>query len=332
VLKLKTWLIATALTLTGLNVAAPLAQSGPEYFNGKTVNFIVATDPGGGYDAYGRLTAEFMQKHLPGSTFVVRNMPGAGHIIGANYIYASEPNGLTIGTFNTGLIYSQLVGDDAIRFDLGNMSWVGKVAADPRVLLMSTQSGIKTFEELMAQPTPIKWATCGVGCASTVEGRLLKSILDLPIDIITGYDGSEDQMALRRGEAFGMIASKSSVAPMVRDGHAHYIAQIGGDSTDAPQLSSLTDDPAALRAIALMDAQVRILRFIAGPPAIPEDILGTLQDAFAAAVADPEFHARAESMGLPIDPLVGNDVRDAIVTALNQDEATISFLRDALAK
>ena len=81
-----------------------------DFFNGKTVNYIVATDPGGGYDTNGRLVAEFMQKHLPGSTFVVQNMPGAGHLIGANYIYASEPDGLTIGTFNTGLIYSQLVG------------------------------------------------------------------------------------------------------------------------------------------------------------------------------------------------------------------------------
>lgn len=329
-LKVTSWLVATALAFTGMGTA--LAQSGTEYFAGKTVNFIVATDPGGGYDAYGRLTAEFMQRHLPGSTFVVRNMPGAGHIIGANYIYASEPDGLTIGTFNTGLIYSQLVGDDGVRFDLGKMSWIGKVASDPRVMVMSTQSGIETFDDLMAQETNIKWATCGIGCASTVEGRMLKQILNLPIDIITGYDGSEDQMALRRGEAFGMIASKSSVAPLVNDGQAHYIAQIGGSSPDVPQLSSLTDDPAALRAISLMDAQVSVLRFIAGPPAIPEDALKTLQDAFEAAVNDPEFAARAESMGLPIDPLVGEPVREAILQALSQNEETVNFLREALGK
>ncbi len=72
-----------------------------------------------------------MQKHLPGSTFVVRNMPGAGQIIGANFIYAAEPDGLTIGTFNTGLIYAQLAGKTGVKFDLSRMSLISKVASDP---------------------------------------------------------------------------------------------------------------------------------------------------------------------------------------------------------
>jgi len=76
---------AAALSLMGLALAYEShAQSGAEFFNGKTINYIVATDPGGGYDTNGRLVSEFMQKHLPGSTFVVRNVPGAGHIIGVN--------------------------------------------------------------------------------------------------------------------------------------------------------------------------------------------------------------------------------------------------------
>ncbi len=79
-----------------------------DFYKGKTVTYIVATAPGGGYDLYGRLTAEYMQKYLPGSTFVVKNFPGAGHLIGANTLYASKADGLTIGTFNTGLIYNQL--------------------------------------------------------------------------------------------------------------------------------------------------------------------------------------------------------------------------------
>ncbi len=69
------------------------AQEGADFYKGKTVTYIVATAPGGGYDTYGRLVAEYMQKYLPGSTFVVKNMPGAGHVIGANAIYASRPDG-----------------------------------------------------------------------------------------------------------------------------------------------------------------------------------------------------------------------------------------------
>src|SRR6186997_968777 len=108
------------------------AQTGAEFFNGKTVTYIVSTGPGGGYDTYGRLVAEYMQKYLPGSTFIVKNVPGAGHLIGANTIYASKPDGLTIGTFVTGLIYNQLIKADGVRFDLMKMSWIGKAASEPR--------------------------------------------------------------------------------------------------------------------------------------------------------------------------------------------------------
>src|SRR3954465_11214105 len=94
-----------------------VAQEAADFFKGKTVTYIVSTAPGGGYDTYGRLVAEYMQRNLPGSTFVVKNVPGAGHMIGANTIYASKADGLTIGTFNTGLIYNQLIQAEGVKFD-----------------------------------------------------------------------------------------------------------------------------------------------------------------------------------------------------------------------
>src|SRR5688500_9874541 len=145
---------AGAAVLIGLWSGAAAAQEGGAFFDGKTVNYIVATDPGGGYDTNGRLVAEFMQKHLPGSTFVVQNMPGAGHLVGTNYIYASEPDGLTMGTFNTGLIYGQLVGDPAAKFDFSKMSWIGKVSSDPRAIVVSKESGIASCQQLAASKEP----------------------------------------------------------------------------------------------------------------------------------------------------------------------------------
>ncbi len=133
--------------LAGMSALAPsaMAQTGAEFFKGKTVTYIVSTSPGGGYDLYGRLVAEFMQRYLPGSTFVVKNLPGAGHLVGANTIYASKPDGLTIGTFNTGLIYNQLIGLDGVKFDLNKMSWIGKAASDPRVFTMHPDLPIRNL-------------------------------------------------------------------------------------------------------------------------------------------------------------------------------------------
>ena len=139
-----------ASVVAAVDMPAPsaMAQTGADFYKGKTVTYIVATSPGGGYDLYGRLVAEFMQKYLPGSTFVVKNLPGAGHLVGTNTIYASKPDGLTIGTFNTGLIYNQLIGLDGVKFDLNKMSWIGKAASDPRVFTVHPDLPIRSFKEL----------------------------------------------------------------------------------------------------------------------------------------------------------------------------------------
>src|SRR6476661_2163825 len=97
-------LLAVTTCCAAAMAAVPaLAQDGAAFYKGRTVTYVVATAPGGGYDFYGRLVARYMQLALPDSTFVIKNVPGAGHIVGANFIYAAKPDGLTIGTFNTGL-------------------------------------------------------------------------------------------------------------------------------------------------------------------------------------------------------------------------------------
>ena len=138
----KVWTFLGAACIAMQVMHAMAADTGAEFFKGKTVTYIVATAPGGGYDTYGRLVAEYMQRNLPGSTFIVKNMPGAGHIIGTNAIYASKPDGLTIGTFNTGLIYNQIINETAVKFDLTKMSWIGKALSlihisEPRDGLLS---------------------------------------------------------------------------------------------------------------------------------------------------------------------------------------------------
>ena len=120
---MKRRIFGAALVASALAAAPAFAQSGKDFFKGKTMTYIVATSAGGGYDRYGRLVSNYLAKHLGLDKVVVRNMPGAGHIIGANFLYAAKPDGLTIGTFNTGLIYAQLVGREGIQFDLTKMSW-----------------------------------------------------------------------------------------------------------------------------------------------------------------------------------------------------------------
>jgi tripartite-type tricarboxylate transporter receptor subunit TctC len=318
---------AGAVLLLG---APARAQQGMDFYRGKTVTYIVATAPGGGYDTYGRLVAEYMQKHLPGSTFVVRNMPGAGHVVGANYIYAAKPDGLTIGSFNTGLIYNQLIGLEGVKFDLTKMSWIGKAASDPRVIVVAQQTPIKTFEDLLAQKTPITMATAGLGSASYVETVMLTNALRLPVKVVTGYNGNEDQLAMRRGEVQGSIASRSTYEQFVQNGFGRFVVQIGGSETDVPKLGPMVTDPTAKKLITLIQSQVDILRFTAGPPGMPEDRLNTLRTAYRKALEDPELQEKAAKLDRPVDPLYGEDVAKAVREALDQPPEVVATLKTAM--
>ena len=308
------------------------AQSGAEFYKGKTVTYIAATSPGGGYDLYGRLVAEFMQKHLPGSTFVVKNVPGAGHMVGANTIYASKPDGLTIGIFNTGLIYNQVLGAPGVKFDLAQMSWIGKAASDPRVITIGTNSPIKSFKDLQDSKETVNFAVGGIGSATYIESTLLSKVLKLPIKVLTGYSGGDDQMAVRRGEITGSVASRSSWEQFVKNGYGRFIAQIGGSQKDVPQLDSMVSDPQAKAVIALIQSQGDIGRLTAGPPGIPQDRLEALRAAYKAAMEDKELLAKAEKLQVPIDPMYGDDVLNRVKLALNQTPDTVGLLKEASAE
>lgn len=313
-------------------VVAAQAQTGAEFFKDKTITYIVATAAGGGYDVYGRLTAEFMQKHLPGSTFVVSNRPGAGHLVGANFIAASKPDGLTLGTFNTGLLYSQLAKSEGIKFDMGELSWIGKMAADPRVIAIAVQSPIKTLADLINSKETVLFATAGPGAAGYVEMNMLLKALKVNHRLLTGYDGNENAMAMRRGEVVGNIGSRSSWDEFRRQGIVRMIVQIGGNDKDVPQLRDLVDDPKVKTIISLVESQGEISRFTAGPPKIPADRLEALRAAFKKAMEDPELTARVQKMDRPLQPAYGEEVANMIKKALDQTPETVAVLREGLTK
>jgi tripartite-type tricarboxylate transporter receptor subunit TctC len=325
--RLSAFLVATGVFL-GVNPA--FAQDHSSFYKSRTFSYIISAGAGGGYDLYGRLVAEFMQRQLPGSTFVVKNMAGAGHLIGANALYASPPDGYTLGSFSTGLIYNQISKNASVRFDLKKMSWIGKAGTDPRVVVISATSPIKTFDEFLQQKELQNFAASGLGSASYVEMILLSRTMKLPIKVLTGYQGSADQLAMRRGEIVGTIGSRSSLQQFVNNGYGRFIAQIGGLDTDVPQMSAWARDESGANSIALIQSQGDIARLTAGPPGIPADRLNILIDGYRNALNDPDLQARAIKFGYPIEPAYGEEVAKIINKALQQSDETTTLLIEAL--
>jgi tripartite-type tricarboxylate transporter receptor subunit TctC len=304
------------------------------FYQGKTVTYVVATDPGGGYDTYGRMIARYMQKYLPGSRFVVRNVPGAGNIIGTNLIYTSRPNGLTIGMFNSGLIYNQLMGTQGIRFDLTKMSWVGKASNQIRVMVIGTNSGIGSFDEMLRSTEPVKFSSPGVGSAGYLDSRVLDTIFpQFDIQTIPGFDGAEGELSMMRGEIQAQVAVASSLEQFVENGNGYFglaMSPMARDILPGIDLASdYVSDPQSLRLLGLLEALSDLGRLTSGPPDIPEDLLAVLREAHRLAINDPELLAEARQINIPINPGSGEFVKRRIIEVLDQTPETIALLKSA---
>ena len=323
--------VAASVVLVTADIASAQAEGG-EYFRGKTLTYIVSTNPGGGYDYYGRLMARYLEKHLPVSRVVVRNVAGAGHIIGANTIYVSRPDGLTIGVFNTGLIYSQLLAAEGIRFDLNKMSWIGKMAGEGRTLILSTRSGLEDMDDLLAA-NEVLLAASGVGSAAYTETRILMRVLQLDnARLVPGFIGNEIELSMLRGEVQGTLSVTSTQAPFVERGEAKYVVAIAGERSrieGIPQVRDFVSDPENLRLLGLVENLSELGRLTAGPPGIPPSTLAVLRRAFLAAMSDPDLLTEAARMQVPMEPGTGDEVAAMVQTALDQPPRIVELLREA---
>lgn len=313
-----------------LALAAPVAAASDaaDFYKGKTITYIVATSPGGGFDGYGRLVAQYMQKHLPGATVVVQNMPGAGHVIGTNAIYAAKPDGLTLGTFNISIMYSQVKGAKGVQFDLAKMSWIGKAAADVTMMMVSAGSPYRTFADLQRAKEPVLFAQGSESVAT--ELRLIAGAYGLNLKILLGYNGNEAQMAMRRGEVVGTLGSFASLSPFVKNGYGRFIFQIGapitgfGEITRGEAIARTPDQKAVNDWVYAQDAMSRVT---AGPPGIPADRLEVLRAAYRKALQDPQLLAHARKRNWPIEPLFGEEVAKIARAALAQSPRILEMLK-----
>ncbi len=299
-------------------------------FEGKNVSYIVATNAGGGYDAYARMISPYLQKQLKADNVIIRNVPGAGHIVGTNTLWRAKKNGLTLGTFNVGLVYGQLVGQEGINFDLRKFEWVGKAAGEPRAIVVSEKCDIKSMADLMAAETAVKFGSAGIGSASYSDMMLLADALDLKVDVIAGFDGTEGEMSMMRGEICAVLGSTSSFQSFVDTGNGSFILAIGGDIPGTPRAIEFAKDEHARQQIDLIDTLAQLGRITALPPGTPPDIVETVRAAYRAALEDPDLLAEAKKQQRPIEPMYGEDVGRLIDDVLKQTPETVEMIRKAI--
>lgn len=308
----------------------PTSPDGAGSYPDGDIVYLVGSKPGGGYDLYARLVARYLQKYLPGSRVRVKNTPGAGSIVAFNRLAVARPDGLTIGTFNSGLLYAQLLGNEALQEDLASLSWIGKAATNQRVLVASRKSGFRTLEAMGASGYPVLFGASAVGSASHSEALMMGSMLGLKLKIITGFAGNDSQMSMLRGEIAASFGSLSSYRSFVSRGDGVILMRIGkGDRFERVRSSNPpgVDGARSEAVFNLIDAVASLGRVTAAPPDVPDRVLVMLRDAYDRALSDPGLLAEAERLGLPIDSLSGNEVESQVMHILDQPEEFRGFLR-----
>jgi tripartite-type tricarboxylate transporter receptor subunit TctC len=320
-------LTAAALALPG--AAAQAAEA--DYFKGKTVTYLVATGAGGGFDFYGRLVAKHMQGNLPGSTFVVRNMPGAGHMVGLNFIYNSKPNGRTLGTFNTAMFLNQILEKKGVKFDMGKMNYLGKLASSYQILMINTKQPYRSMADLIKSGKVLKMATGGPGSGRWIFSKITERAFGTKFRLIPGYDGPDAKLAMLRGEIDIMTGSVESNADLVKRGGGHFLSVFAPRREKAwpnmPTVDEQLTDPDAKALARIVTAIGGAWRITGLPPGLPKGRLALMRAAYKKGVQDPAFKTAVKNADRDIDPAFGANVDKVIRDALNVSPKVASDLK-----
>lgn len=304
-----TLVVLTLFTFTLQAYAKP-------FYEGKTITLIVSTKPGGGYDFYARLVGKFMQKYMPGSTIIIKNVPGAGHVIGCNAVYVAKPDGLTFGTFNRALGLSQAVGMKGIKFDWAKMSWIGTPNSELFAFIVANK--FKNLDDVM-KAEKFRLTSEGIGAINYLAPQLFAYMTGLDnFQIATGYGGSEFQLAIMRGEADGAFGSWGSWQQFVTEGNGHPVLFMGKTKPEGyenvPMIEDVIKEEKHQPIVNLLIGINALGRPFAGPPGIPDDRLETLREAFNKACSDPELLELAKKARRSMDP---SDGEQAAIYAKN---------------
>ncbi len=335
------------LLLSAVLLAACTALvSGPasaQLYAGKKISLIVGSPPGGGYDFYSRILSRHMPKYLPGNpTIVVQNMPGAGSMKAAEYLYAIAPkDGTVFGMVFPGALVEPLFdAKKKFRFVPTKYAFIGSIDSGVRLCVTYGTSKIKTFED--AQKMPSSFGGSGPGSSTTDYAHFLNVLAGTKIKIVNGYKGSRTTItAMEKGELDGICGLDSgSFQAMRPDWYnnsklSHMIVQTS--LTPSNELEKL-GVPSIWKFVTgenrkvaeLILAQQEFHRPYIAPPGTSAPHLAALRKAFDDVVRDKGLLAETAKAKLSVQPKDAATVGKLISDMYNSPPELVAKARHAL--
>lgn len=310
-------------------VLSALAACGPACagdadppYQGKTITVVIGFSPGGGYDLYARLLGRYMGKYIPGNpTIVPQNMPGAGTLKAAKYLYEIAPkDGTVIGIFSRSMPLGPVLGLAGADFDSRKFTWLGSMAKDVTLCVTSDTSGIKTWDDALKKDFTVGGE--GRGSDPDIFANVIGTVFHAKDKLVTGFPGTADIiLAVQRGELSGFCGvSYSTVVgrwdDQLKRGDLHVIVQGGLEKDPAlpnvPNMLDFATDQHQKTLMRLILAPQAMARPFTAPPGIPADRAKILQDAFAAALKDPELLAEAKKLQINVDFMSATEIESLL--------------------
>lgn len=324
-----TLLLASLGALSLLGVATRDA-SADDFYNGKTIRFVVGFAAGGGYDLAARIVGRHIGKHIPGDpTIVVENMTGAGSLIAANYTFNSaKPDGLFVGIWNSAYVLRQALGDKAVRLDARKLGWIGAPTKGTPFCSIMAHTELKSLKDIVAADRELKMGATGPGSTYDDMPQILNRTLGTKFKVISGYEGTGTILvAMRRKEVDGGCwtweSARTTARPMLDAKgddrlipfaiHSRYPDP---EVKDLPLIPETIKDPDNLSAYRTWSGTYEFQRPFSVPPGTPKERLQTLRKAFAATMKDPEFLADAKKSKFDETYVSGEEIEKYVTEVL----------------
>ena len=308
--------IMLAAGIAMLAAAVPLGGANAQFYKGKTITMIVNYPAGGPTDIEGRIVAQHLPAHIPGSpTVVVRNVGGAGGLIGSNQLGDAAPNGDTIGFFTLAM-NDQLLGNSAMRTRYSDFVLIAAVES-PLVVYMrkDTPPGVNVASDLL-KTKDFKALSLNVQNTNSLNMALSLELLGVSYQAVPAYRGLKDvETAILQN--IGQMANSSlsgwqasveptmghlviplwQLAPRARDGSFPRSKALPKLQTFEEFYASvlpgkrLAGQPAyeALRSFA--NPQLAMFRVALMPPKASDEAIAILRSSFTEMWKDPKFLA-----------------------------------------
>src|SRR5258705_3079454 len=326
--------VFAAALLALLPLDASIAADG--YYKGKSVTFIIGSAPGGGYDIYSRLIASHLGQHLDGRPSVVpQNMPGAGSIRAANYLYnVARKDGTAIGMLDQAIYLYQILGTPDLKIDAVKFQWIGRILRNNAVLFARREAQVQKITDVFNKDLIVSAS----GTASRLNWTVLKNLLGMKFNLIQGYQGTGDSMlAVQRGEVDALSIEwpilRITGQPLIREGKINLLLQTGlekeADLTQIPRMIDLARNEEERKLLELFSLPSVIGRSVVAPPGTPPERVAELRRAFMATIQDASFLADVRRTGLLISPLPGEELQAAVIKQGDFPPALIARARRA---